>query len=99
MAVRAAVSRLPRARSANALTQNGLSPDLAVPALLGTNVAAMHHMNQRIRRLYPIVAGLLAAVAVPAADASGLLWRVVIWIGDSHIIEVVVAANALTIVP
>jgi hypothetical protein len=36
---------------------------------------------------------------VPAADASGLLWRVVIWIGDSHIIEVVVAANALTIVP
>jgi len=76
-----------------------LFPDLPVPATHGTNVAALHHMNKRIRGLYPIVAGLLAAVAVPAAGASDLLLEVVTWIGESHIAEVVVAANALTIVP
>jgi hypothetical protein len=73
--------------------------DFRVPATFGTNVAAMHHMNKRIRGLYPIVAGLLAAVAVPAAGASDLLLEVAAWIGESHIAEVVVAANALTIVP
>ena len=59
----------------------------------------MHHMKLKIRGLYPIVAGLLATVAVPAAGASDLLLDVMTWIGESHIAEVVVAANALTIVP
>jgi len=59
----------------------------------------MHHMKLKIRELYPIVAGLLATVAVPAAVASGLLLEIVTWIGESRIAEVVVAANALTIVP
>ena len=59
----------------------------------------MHHMNGRITGLYPIVAGLLAVVAVPAAGASDLLVEIVTWIGESHLAEIVVAANALTIVP
>ena len=59
----------------------------------------MHHMSKRNSRLYTIVAGLLAVLAVPAAGASDLLFEVVTWIGESHIVEVVVAANALTIVP
>jgi len=59
----------------------------------------MHHMKLKIRGLYPIAAGLLAALAVPAAGASDLLLDVMTWIGESHIAEVVVAANALTIVP
>ena len=49
--------------------------------------------------LYPIGAVLLA-IALPAAGAAAdVLFDVVAWIGDSHIAEVVVAANALTIVP
>jgi len=56
-------------------------------------------MDSGIRGLYPIVAGLLAVVAVPAAGASDLLVEIVTWIGESHLAEIVVAANALTIVP
>jgi len=76
-----------------------LFPDSALLATLGTNVAATHHMKLKIRGLYPIVAGLLASLAVPAVGASDLLLEVMTWIGESHIAEVVVAANALTIVP
>ena len=56
-------------------------------------------MKLKIRGLYPIVAGLPASLAVPAVGASDLLLEVMTWIGESHIAEVVVAANALTIVP
>jgi len=59
----------------------------------------MHHMKLKIKGLYPIVAGLFVSLAVPAAGASDLLLEVMTWIGESHIAEVVVAANALTIVP
>lgn len=56
-------------------------------------------MNKRMTGFYQIAAGLLAAVALPAGGASDLLLEVATWIGESHIAEVVVAANALTIVP
>jgi len=46
-----------------------LFPDSALLAILGTNVAAMHHMKLKIKGLYPIVAGLFVSLAVPAAGA------------------------------
>jgi hypothetical protein len=55
-------------------------------------------MNTKLNWLYPIGAGLLA-IALPAAGAADALFEIVAWIGDSHIADVVVAANALTIVP
>ena len=65
---------------------------------LGTNVAAVQYMDKKMNWLYPIGAVLLA-IALPAAGAADAVFDVIAWIGDSHIAEVVVAANALTIVP
>lgn len=61
-------------------------------------VAALQYMNKKLNWLYPIGAVLLA-IALPAAGAADVLFDVVAWIGDSHIADFVVAANALTIVP
>jgi hypothetical protein len=56
-------------------------------------------MDKKMNWLYPIGAALLAIFALPAAGAADAILDLVIWIGESHIAEVVVAANALTIVP
>ena len=55
-------------------------------------------MNKKLSWLFPIGAVLLA-IALPAAGAADVLFDLVAWIGDSHIADFVVAANALTIVP
>ena len=66
--------------------------------VFGTKVAAVRHMDTKMNWLYPVGAALLA-IALPAAGAADAVFDVIAWIGDSHIAEVVVAANALTIVP
>ncbi len=44
-------------------------------------------------------AGLLSSLALPAKGAADTLILAVEWIESSHIAELVVAANALTMVP
>lgn len=43
--------------------------------------------------------GLLASLALPTSGATEAIVSAVAWIGDLHIAEFAVAANAFTIVP
>ncbi|HTF15617.1 MAG TPA: hypothetical protein VK643_13205 [Burkholderiales bacterium] len=49
--------------------------------------------------MFAFAFGLLASLALPPGGAAEAVVGAVAWLGDMHIAEFAVAANALTIVP
>lgn len=56
-------------------------------------------MKTKLKLSWLIAVGLLAPLALPEAGAAEALVEIAEWLGDSHIAEFAVAANAFTIVP
>ena len=56
-------------------------------------------MKTKLKLSWLIAVGLLAPLALPEGGAAEALVEITEWLGDSHIAEFAVAANAFTIVP
>jgi hypothetical protein len=65
----------------------------------GTGIAAQRDMNTRLRWSISLAAGILTPLALFAEGAADSVIQAVEWIESSHIAELVVAANALTMIP
>jgi hypothetical protein len=65
----------------------------------GTGIAALRDMNTRFRRSISLAAGILTSLVLFAQGAADSVIHAVEWIGSSHIAELVVAANALSMIP
>jgi len=59
----------------------------------------LRHMKAKLGWPIAIVLGVVAPFALPAEGVVEVVAGVVAWIGDMHIAEFAVAANALTIMP
>ena len=62
-------------------------------------LAALRHVKTKLNLVFALAFGLLASLALPTSDATEAIVSAVAWLGDMHIAEFAVAANALTIVP
>ena len=62
-------------------------------------LAAMRHVKTKLSLVFAFSFGLLASLALPPGGAAEAVVGAVAWLGDMHIAEFAVAANALTIVP
>ncbi|HEY6720552.1 MAG TPA: hypothetical protein VI363_02850 [Burkholderiales bacterium] len=56
-------------------------------------------MKTKLNLVIALAFGLLTSLALPASGAVEAIVDAVTWIGDLHIAESAVAANAFTIVP
>jgi len=75
-------------------------PDISGPSWTsGTKVAALQYVKTKLNLVFVLALGLLASLALPASGAAEAIASAVAWIGDLHIAEFAVAANAFTIVP
>jgi hypothetical protein len=61
--------------------------------------AALRHVKTKLNMIVVLAFGLLTSLALPASGAVEAIVDAVAWIGDLHIAESAVAANAFTIVP
>jgi len=59
----------------------------------------LRHVKTKLNWAFAFAFGLLASLALPPSGAAEAVVGAVAWIGDLHIAEFAVAANALTIVP
>ena len=66
--------------------------------MIGMEVAIQEVVKTKLSLPIAIILGLLAPFALPAGAAEAVAGAVAM-IGDLHIMEFAVAANALTIVP
>ena len=62
-------------------------------------LAALRYVNTKLNWVFAFAFGLLASLALPPSGAAEAVVGAMAWIGDLHIAEFAVAANALTIVP
>ena len=56
-------------------------------------------MKTKLNLVFALAFGLLASLALPTGGAAEAIVGAAAWLGDLHIAEFAVAANALTIVP
>ena len=61
-------------------------------------LAALRYMKTKLNWVFAFAFGLLASLALPTGAAEAIA-SAAAWVGDLHIAEFAVAANALTIVP
>jgi hypothetical protein len=61
-------------------------------------LAALRHVKTKLHLLVALAFGFLASLALPPGAAEAVAGAAE-WIGDLHIAEFAVAANAFTIVP
>jgi len=66
---------------------------------VGIALAALRHVKIKLNLMFAFAFGLLASLALPPGAAAEAIVSAVALIGDLHIAEFAVAANALTIVP
>jgi len=66
---------------------------------IGTGLAALRYVKTKLNLAFAFAFGLLASLALPTSDATEAIASAVAWLGDLHIAEFAVAANAFTIVP
>ena len=66
---------------------------------IGTRLAALRYVKTKLNCVFAFAFGLLALLALPPGAAAEAIVSAVEWIGDLHIAEFAVAANAFTIVP
>jgi hypothetical protein len=66
---------------------------------IGMTLAALRYVKTKLNLVFAFAFGLLAALALPTGAAPEAIVSAVAWVGDLHIAEFAVAANALTIVP
>jgi hypothetical protein len=59
----------------------------------------LRHVKTKLNWVFALACGLLASLALPPSAAAEAVVSAVAWLGDLHIAEFAVAANALTIVP
>lgn len=64
----------------------------------GMTLAALRYVKTKLNWVFAFAFGLLASLALPSGAAEAIV-SAVAWVGDLHIAEFAVAANALTIVP
>jgi hypothetical protein len=62
-------------------------------------LAALRHMKTKLNLIVALAFGFLASLALPPSGAAEAVAGAAEWIGDLHIAEFAVAANAFTIVP
>jgi len=65
---------------------------------IGMTLAAQRYVRTKLNLAFALVFGLLASLALPSGAAEAIA-SAAAWVGDLHIAEFAVAANALTIVP
>ena len=97
--VRTGPARHSRLEKSNALYQMGNPRFFRTASTIGTMVAALRYMKTKLNLVFAFAFGLIASLALPPSDAAEAIVGAVAWLGDLHIAEFAVAANALTIMP
>ena len=65
---------------------------------IGMTLAGLRYMKTKLNWVFAFASGLVASLALPSGAAEAIV-SAMAWVGDLHIAEFAVAANALTIVP